>query len=128
MEQTFFNRRESTLAFIYCIPQTVSKARKIDFTLHKNTSFPPDCNIRDGRRQAETDNPERGGERVSLRITKDKRVFLNSAEIDNVLSVTINLDGLRDPEVLIRVSVDTVSIESYASPMSEAILADASKT
>ena len=65
---------------------------------------------------------------MSLRITKDKRVFLNSAEIDNVLSVTINLDGLRDPEVLIRVSVDTVSIESYASPMSEAILADAPKT
>lgn len=65
---------------------------------------------------------------MSLRITKDKRVFLNNAEIDNVMSVSINLEPLRDPEVIIRVSVETVSIEGCTSPMSEAILADASRT
>lgn len=65
---------------------------------------------------------------MSLRITKDKRVFLNNAEIDNVMSVSINLEPMRDPEVIIRVSVETVSIDGYTSPMSEAILADASRT
>ena len=65
---------------------------------------------------------------MSLRITKDKRVFLNNAEIDNVISVSINLEPLRDPEVIIRVSVETVSIDGYTSPMSEAILTDASRT
>ena len=65
---------------------------------------------------------------MSLRITKDKRVFLNNAEIDNVMSVSINLEPLRDPEVTIRVSVETVSVDGYTSLMSEAILADASRT
>lgn len=65
---------------------------------------------------------------MSLRITKDKRVFLNNAEIDNVISVSINLEPMRDPEVIIRVSVETVSIDGYTSPMSEAILTDASRT
>lgn len=65
---------------------------------------------------------------MSLRITKDKRVFLNNAEIDNVISVSINLEPLRDPEVTIRVSVETVSVDGYTSPMSEAILVDASRT
>lgn len=65
---------------------------------------------------------------MSLRITKDKRVFLNNAEIDNVISVAINLEPMRDPEVTIRVSVETVSIDGYTSPMSEAILADDSRT
>lgn len=64
---------------------------------------------------------------MKLVITRDKRVLLDSKEIPRVLNVSIDLDGIRDPEVNIRVSVDELSIEDYTSPMMEAILADQSR-
>ena len=63
-----------------------------------------------------------------LTITRDKRVLLDGVEIPNVLRVSIDLDGIRDPEVNIRVSVDELEIEDYISPKRAAILADHSST
>lgn len=50
----------------------------------------------------------------NLTITKDRRVLLNGVEVPQVLGVSIDLEAGRDPEVVLRVSVQQVDIDGYS--------------
>ncbi len=51
---------------------------------------------------------------TDFRITKDGRVFLNDFEIPNCMGVDIKIEGGEDPEVVLRISCERVSIDGYA--------------
>ncbi len=49
-----------------------------------------------------------------FRVTKDRRVFLGDVEIQNCLGFGLSIEAGEDPEVLLRVSCDSVNIEDYS--------------
>ena len=46
-------------------------------------------------------------------MTKDRRIFLDDTEIKRVLGYSINADAGSDPEVVLRVAVDSIDIDGY---------------
>ena len=51
---------------------------------------------------------------TSLSITEDRRVILNGVEIPQCLGVNISMEAGRDPEVVLRVSVERIHIAGYS--------------
>lgn len=49
----------------------------------------------------------------TFEVTRDRRVLLNGAEVDGCLGFEIQVDAGRDPEVVLRVSVDKINIDGY---------------
>lgn len=49
-----------------------------------------------------------------FRVTKDRRVFLGDVEIQKCLGFDLSIEAGEDPEVLLRVSCDSVNIEDYS--------------
>lgn len=48
-----------------------------------------------------------------FKVTKDRRIFLDDTEIKRVLGYSINADAGSDPEVVLRVAVDSIDIDEY---------------
>lgn len=48
-----------------------------------------------------------------FKVTKDRRIFLDNTEIKRVLGYSINADAGSDPEVVLRVAVDSIDIDGY---------------
>lgn len=48
-----------------------------------------------------------------FKVTKERRVFLDDVEIKRVLGFSVVVDAGNDPEVVLRVAVDSVDIEGY---------------
>jgi hypothetical protein len=48
-----------------------------------------------------------------FKVTKDHRIFLNDSEIHGCLGFKIAVNATEDPEVVLRVSCDSVAIEDY---------------
>lgn len=48
-----------------------------------------------------------------FKVTKDRRVFLNDVEIENVLGFDFHIEAGKDPEVVLRVSVADIDIDDY---------------
>lgn len=48
-----------------------------------------------------------------FKVTKERRVFLDDVEIKWVLGFSVVVDAGNDPEVVLRVAVDSVDIEGY---------------
>lgn len=51
----------------------------------------------------------------TFRVTEDRRVFLNGVEIERVFGFSINADGGKDPQVILRVAVDRIVIDGYTN-------------
>ena len=49
----------------------------------------------------------------TFRVTKDRRVFLGDVEIQKCLGFEVVFEVAKDPEVLLRVSVEKVDIDEY---------------
>lgn len=57
---------------------------------------------------------ENGGEDVNdFSVTKDRRVFLDGAEVKGVLGVRVFIEADKDPEVELRVAVGSITIDGY---------------
>lgn len=50
----------------------------------------------------------------SLSITADRHVFLNGVEVPRCLGVNINIEAGKDPEIMLRVSVERIDIDGYS--------------
>lgn len=48
-----------------------------------------------------------------FQVTKDRRVFLDGHEIPRCLGFNVEIDAEKDPEVVLRVACESVSIEEY---------------
>ncbi len=46
-------------------------------------------------------------------VTKDRRVFLDGAEVKGVLGVRVLIEAGKDPEVELRVAVGSITIDDY---------------
>ena len=64
----------------------------------------------------------------SLRITKDKRVFLNGKEYPHCTRVSVILEAGSDPEVELRVAVSEINIEDYTNGIADLNLPSQSST
>ena len=49
----------------------------------------------------------------TFRVTKDRRVFLGDIEIQGCHGFDVIINAAEDPEVVLRVSCDSVTIEDY---------------
>ena len=49
----------------------------------------------------------------AFQVTKDHRVFLDGREIPRCLSFNVEIEAGKDPEVVLRVVCESVSIEKY---------------
>lgn len=50
---------------------------------------------------------------LSFKATKDRRVFLNDFEVPRCMEFAVKVEAGEDPEVVLRVSCDSVRIEDY---------------
>ncbi len=48
-----------------------------------------------------------------FKVTKDRHVFLDGTEITRVIGFSIDITAANDPEVVIRIAVDSVDIDGY---------------
>lgn len=48
-----------------------------------------------------------------FRVSKDHRVFLDGIEVHRCMGFTVNVEAGEDPEVVLRVSCDSVTVEEY---------------
>lgn len=51
----------------------------------------------------------------AFRVTKDRRVFLNGIEIQECHGFEVVVKAAENPEVVLRVSVESVDIEEYTN-------------
>lgn len=49
----------------------------------------------------------------NFRVTKDRRVFLDDFEVPRCMDFAVKVEAGEDPEVVLRVSCDSVRIEDY---------------
>lgn len=49
----------------------------------------------------------------NFRVTKDRRIFLDGIEIQRCHGFEVAVNAAEDPEVVLRVSCDSVTIEDY---------------
>ena len=56
---------------------------------------------------------------TSLRITKDRRIFLNEQEIKKCLKLSVIMEGGCDPEIELKITVDKVDIDGYELELSD---------
>lgn len=52
-------------------------------------------------------------------IAKDRRVFLNGAEVKGVLGVRVLIEAGKDPEVELRVAAKSIAIDGYMDAFKE---------
>lgn len=50
-----------------------------------------------------------------FKVTSDRRVYVDGVEIKKVTSFSIIVDGGDDPEVVLRVRADRVSIDGFSA-------------
>lgn len=55
-----------------------------------------------------------------FKITKDRRVYLGSTEIQGCLGVKVVINSMEDPEVVLRVSCSSVAIDDYTNVVNDA--------
>lgn len=51
---------------------------------------------------------------TDFKVAKDRRVFLGGVEIEKCLGFSISFEAGGDPELLLRVSCDSVDIDDYS--------------
>jgi len=54
----------------------------------------------------------------TFKVTKGRRVFLNDTEIKSVIGFSIDVAAGDDPQVVIRVAVDSIEIDGYTDAFS----------
>lgn len=55
----------------------------------------------------------------TFRVTKDHRIFLDGIEIQRCHGFEVAINAAKDPEVVLRVSCDSVAIEDYTDVFKE---------
>lgn len=48
-----------------------------------------------------------------FRVTKERKVFLDDIEIQGILGFNVAINTLEDPEVVLRVRCESISIDGY---------------
>lgn len=52
---------------------------------------------------------------LNFKVTKDHRVLLNDLEVPRCMGFAVKVEAGEDPEVTLRVSCDSVTVEDYAA-------------
>lgn len=55
---------------------------------------------------------------LNFKVTKDHRVLLNDLEVPRCMGFAVKVEAGEDPEVTLRVSCDSVTVEDYTASAS----------